>query len=41
MDYCESVDKDADTTVLKENTEVDTSVIRSNCEGESLILLSH
>jgi hypothetical protein len=38
MDYCESVDKDADRTVLKENSEVDSSSVRSSCDGESLLL---
>jgi hypothetical protein len=38
MDYCESIDKDADPTVVQENTEVDSSSVRNDCDGESLTL---
>jgi hypothetical protein len=41
MDYCESVDKDADRTVLKENNEVEGLVARSNYDGESLVVMSN
>jgi len=41
MDYCESVEKDADPTVLKENIEAEGLVTRSNCDGESLIVMSN
>lgn len=39
MDYCESVDKDADPTVLKENIEVEGLFVTSNCDGESLVVM--
>jgi len=41
MDYCDSVDKDADRTVLKENIEVEGLDVRSNCDGESLVVMSN
>jgi hypothetical protein len=40
MNYCESVDKDADPTFLKENIEVE-GLVRSNCDGESLVVMSN
>lgn len=41
MDHCESVDKDADRTVLRENSEVEDLVMSSNRDGESLIVMSN
>ncbi|GFG38606.1 hypothetical protein Cfor_01652 [Coptotermes formosanus] len=39
MDYCESIDKDADPTVVQENTEVDSSSVRNDCdEFEALVI---
>lgn len=39
MAYCESVNKDADPTVLKENVEVEGLVVSNNCDGESLLVM--
>lgn len=36
---CESFDKDADPTVMKENIEVEGLVGLSNCDGESLLVM--
>jgi hypothetical protein len=41
MDYSESVDKDADPTILKENIEVEGLLVSSNCDGESLVVMSN
>lgn len=39
MDYSESVDKDADPTLLKENIEVEGLFVMNNCDGESLVVI--
>jgi hypothetical protein len=41
MDYSESIQTNAGSTNLKENTEIDNVVEKNDCDGESLYIVCY